>query len=54
MRLTKHQLLIKQLRSALNDLQRPNYFDEESSLIFTIDEMEFEYEEEQLEEEQDW
>jgi len=38
------------MRSALNDLQSPAHFDYDETITFTIDEMDFEYTEENLDE----
>ena len=46
--MTKRQLLITQMRAALGDLTRPELDD--TTLVFTIDEVEFEYTEENLHE----
>jgi len=49
--LNKRQLLIKQARAMLRDLTSPAFFDYDSSLVFVIDEVEFEYCEDELDHE---
>lgn len=49
---TKRQVLINQARTLLNDLQSPAFFDHNETLAFTIDEVDFEYSEEDLDQQQ--
>ena len=46
---TRRQQLIKQMRTTLNDLENPNFFTNNETLTFTIADMDFEFDKEQLE-----
>jgi hypothetical protein len=47
---TRRELLITQLRMALGELTSPFTFKHDTSIVFTIGDMEFEYTEEDLKE----
>ena len=46
---TRRQQLIRQMREALNDLQSPSFFSRESTLTFTIGDLDYEFDESSLE-----
>lgn len=48
---TKRQILINQARSLLRDLTSPAFFEYNETITFTIDEVDFEYSEVDMDEE---
>ena len=47
---TRRGQLIAQMRAALHDLQSPAHFEYNETIVFTIGDMDFEFDEESLEE----
>jgi len=44
----RREQLIRQMRTALNDLQSPAFFDHNETLTFTIGDLDYEFDEESL------